>query len=282
MKVATMRVVETVAGVRAARREMGGSLGLVPTMGFLHDGHLTLVRRAREQNDRVGVSIFVNPTQFGPQEDFASYPRDMQRDLALLEKEGVDLVFAPTVEEVYPPGCTSAVEVGGVTKRLEGAHRPGHFRGVATVVAKLFHIVAPTRAYFGQKDAQQVRVIQKMVADLDFDLEIVVVPTVREVDGLAMSSRNVYLNSEERRAALVLSRSLWLAEERFAAGQRDATAMRREMEELISREPLARIDYVSVADAATLAELTTIAGRALVSLAVRIGKTRLIDNVILR
>jgi len=282
MRAATMRVVETVAGVRAARREMDGSLGLVPTMGYLHEGHLTLVRRAREQNDRVAVSIFVNPTQFGPHEDLASYPRDMRRDLALLEKGGVDLVFTPGAGEIYPPGYSSAVEVGGVTERLEGAHRPGHFRGVATVVAKLFHIVAPTRAYFGQKDAQQVRVIQKMVADLNFDLEIVVVPTVRESDGLAMSSRNVYLNQEERQAGLVLSRSLRLAEARFKAGQRDAPAIRREMEDLISREPLARIDYVDVADAQTLEELTTIAAPALVSLAVRIGKTRLIDNVILR
>jgi len=277
-----MRVVGTIAGVRAARRGMGGTLGLVPTMGYLHEGHLTLVRRARQHNDRVSVSIFVNPTQFGPHEDFASYPRDMQRDLALLENEGVDLVFAPPVAVMYPQGCASVVEVGGVTERLEGAHRPGHFRGVATVVAKLFLIVAPTRVYFGQKDAQQVRVIQKMVADLDFDLEIVVVPTVREADGLAMSSRNVYLSPTERSAALVLSRSLQLAQDRFAAGERDAAAMRREMEELIGREPLARIDYVSVADADTLEELATIDTPALVSLAVRIGKTRLIDNVLLR
>ncbi|MCL4508254.1 MAG: pantoate--beta-alanine ligase [Chloroflexi bacterium] len=276
-----MRVVQTVTEARDARRAIRGSVGLVPTMGYLHEGHLALVRRARRENDFVAVSIFVNPTQFGPNEDFAAYPRDMQRDLAMLESEGVGLVFTPGVEQMYPKGFDCAIEPGGITERLEGVVRPGHFRGVATIVAKLFHVIAPTRAYFGQKDAQQARVIQKMVADLDFDLDVVVVPTVREADGLAMSSRNVYLNPEERQAAVVLSKSLRLAEQRVNEGRRDAASIRGEMAGLIAREPLARIDYISIADAASLAELSEVRLPALVSLAVRIGKTRLIDNAVL-
>jgi len=276
-----MRVIETVAAMKEARRRLTGSVGLVPTMGYLHEGHLELVRRARAANDSVVVSIFVNPTQFGPREDYAAYPRHPQRDLAMLEKAGTDLVFMPPPEEMYPPRFNTWIEVQGVTNRLEGEHRPGHFRGVATVVAKLFNIVEPRRAYFGQKDAQQCLVIRRMVADLNMNLEVVIVPTVREPDGLAMSSRNVYLNPQERKAALVLPRALRLAEERWRGGERSAERLRREMTALIQAEPLARIDYVSVADAETLEELDTLERPAVASLAVRIGKTRLIDNVVL-
>lgn len=254
----------------------------MPTMGYLHEGHLTLVRRARRENDHVVATIFVNPTQFGPHEDLASYPRDPQRDLMLLKKDGVDAVFMPSAEEMYPPGYCTYVNVERITERLEGASRPGHFRGVATVVAKLFNIVEPHRAYFGQKDAQQLLVIKRMVADLNMNIEVVPVPTVREPDGLAMSSRNTYLNPTERRAALVLYRALTLAQELWRQGERDATRIRQEMEAFIRKEPLAKIDYVSIADPDSLEELTLLDDRpALVSLAVRIGKTRLIDNVML-
>lgn len=275
-----MKVITTIAAFREARRA-GGATGFVPTMGYLHEGHLSLVRQARAENELCAVSIFVNPAQFGPREDFARYPRDPDRDLALLEKEGADLVLMPPVEEMYPPGAATWVDVDGVTTRLEGAARPGHFRGVATVVAKLFNIVEPTRAYFGQKDAQQVIVIQKMVKDLNMPLEVVVVPTRREPDGLAMSSRNVYLSPEERRAAVVLWRSMGLARGLWEKGERDARKMRQEMEDLIGREPLARVDYVSIADPGTLEELSQVEGLALVSMAVFLGKTRLIDNVTL-
>ena len=263
------------------RTRMTGSVGLVPTMGYLHEGHLSLVRCARGDNEHLVVSIFVNPTQFGPQEDYRRYPRDPERDLRLLEQEGTDIVFMPGVEEMYPPGFDAWVEVGqSLTGRLEGAFRPGHFRGVATVVAKLFNVVQPQRAYFGQKDGQQLAVIRKMVADLNMGVEVVAVPTVREPDGLAMSSRNAYLSPEERRAAAVLWRSLCRARELFDAGERRAEVIRGEMEDVLAAEPLARVEYVSVADAQTLAELETIQDRAaLVSLAVRIGSTRLIDNV---
>jgi len=259
---------------------MAGSVGLVPTMGYLHEGHLSLVRRARPENEHVVATIFVNPTQFGPQEDYQRYPRDPERDLRLLEQEGTDVVFMPSVEEMYPPGFDVWVEVGeSLTGRLEGAARPGHFRGVTTVVAKLFNIVQAHRAYFGQKDAQQLAVIRKMAVDLNMGVEVVAVPTVREPDGLAMSSRNSYLSPEERRAATVLWRSLCRAQELFDGGERRAEAIRGEMRAVLASEPLARVDYVSVADAETLAELETIEGPALVSLAVRIGGTRLIDNV---
>ena len=276
-----MQVLTTIATFREARRKLGGSLGLVPTMGYLHEGHLSLVRRARAENDATAVWVFVNPTQFGPHEDFERYPRNEARDTALLEQEGVDMLFFPGLEEIYPRGFSTYVDVEGVTERLEGEFRPGHFRGVATVVAKFFNIMEPTRAYFGQKDAQQVVVIQKMVRDLNMDVEIVVCPTVREPDGLALSSRNVYLNPLERQAALVLYRSLCLAQARWAAGQRDARALRQEMTDLIKAEPLAHIDYVSIAHPETLEELSRIGETGLVSLAVRIGKTRLIDNVVL-
>jgi pantoate--beta-alanine ligase len=275
-----MKVIETVAAMRQARRGAAGPVGFVPTMGYLHEGHLSLVRRAREENALVVVSIFVNPTQFGPAEDLKSYPRDMPRDLALLEPLA-DVVFAPAAAEMYQDGYDTWVEVGAVSAVLEGAARPGHFRGVATVCAKLFNIVRSARAYFGQKDAQQVAVIKKMVADLNMDLEIVVCPTVREPDGLAMSSRNIYLSPEERGAAAVLYRALTLARERWETGETEAGRLRQEMMELINKEPLADIDYISVADVATLWELDKIDSPALVSLAVRIGKTRLIDNIVL-
>jgi pantoate--beta-alanine ligase len=276
-----MRIAATVAEMRALRRGLSGETGLVPTMGYLHEGHLSLIRAARAQNDHVVASIFVNPTQFGPGEDFERYPRDTERDLSLLRTEGVDIAFTPSVEEMYPAGASTFVEVEGITDVLEGAHRPGHFRGVTTVVAMLFNIIEPRRAYFGQKDAQQLAVIRQLVRDLQLDIDIVACPTVREPDGLAMSSRNAYLTPGEREAALVLSHALRLAEERFAAGERDAEALRAAMRELIAREPLARIDYVSVSDTRTLRELDSIDASALASLAVRIGNTRLIDNVTL-
>jgi len=275
-----MKVVETIADLKSLRPRLAEPVGFVPTMGYLHQGHLALVRQARAENVSVVASIFVNPTQFGPHEDFARYPRDPQRDLALLEKEGTDVVFMPSADEMYPPQFNSWVEVGKVAERLEGAARPGHFRGVATVVAKLFNIVQPDRAYFGQKDAQQLIVIKKMASDLDMNLEIVAAPTVREADGLAMSSRNTYLNPEERKQAVVLYQALTLAQKLWSQGEKDTKAIRRQMTALIQKQPLAKIDYISIADAETLDELDTVRPPALVSLAVRIGKTRLIDNVV--
>jgi pantoate--beta-alanine ligase len=276
-----MKVISTVAEFKEARRRVKGTVGLVPTMGYLHEGHLFLARRAKAENDVSVVSIFVNPTQFGPKEDFARYPRDPDRDLAMLEREKTDLVLMPSVEEIYPAGVSTWVDVEDVTKTLEGAARPGHFRGVSTVVAKLFNIVEPTKAYFGQKDAQQVVVIQKMVTDLNMNLEVVVVPTQREPDGLAMSSRNVYLSPQERQAAVVLWRSMNLAQGLWEKGERDAEKLRHEMVALIKKEPLAQIDYVSIADPRTLEELSQIKGAALISMAVYMGKTRLIDNMTL-
>ncbi|MCX5998331.1 MAG: pantoate--beta-alanine ligase [Chloroflexi bacterium] len=273
-----MMVVNSIADFRRARQRIAGTVGFVPTMGYLHDGHLTLVRRAKAENDVAVVSIFVNPTQFGPKEDFAKYPRDTERDLGLLQNGGADLVFMPSSGDMYPEGFNTWVTVEKVTDGLEGAIRPGHFRGVATVVAKLFNVVQPTKAYFGQKDAQQVVVVKKMVADLDMNLDIVVVPTVREPDGLAMSSRNVYLSPEERKAAVVLWKSLQLAEQLWSQGERNAESIRRQMSRLIQEEPLANIEYVSIADARSLEELAVVAREAVVSLAVRFGKTRLIDN----
>ena len=274
-------MVKTIAEMRELRRQLSGSVGFVPTMGYLHEGHLALVKQARSENSTVVVSIFVNPTQFGPAEDFRTYPRDLNRDLMLLGREETDVVFMPSDEEMYPLGFSSWVDVEKVTEYLEGKSRPGHFRGVATVVAKLFNIVQPTKAYFGQKDAQQAVVIKKMVADLNMNLEIVVVPTVRESDGLAMSSRNTYLNSVERQAATVLFKALSLAEQLWQDGEKDADKIRQQMALLIQKELLAQIDYVSVANAETLEELKAIDRSALASLAVRIGKTRLIDNMLL-
>ena len=276
-----MEIIKTISAARKARRQLGGSVGFVPTMGCLHEGHLSLVKRARKENSTVVVSIFVNPTQFGQSEDFGEYPRDLDRDLEMLEGEKTDIVFVPSEEEMYPDGFNSWVDVEGVTERLEGASRRGHFRGVATVCLKLFNIVQPTRAYFGQKDAQQAVVITRMVNDLNMGLEIVVAPTVRESDGLAMSSRNTYLGPREREAAPVLFQALSLAEGLWRGGERDAAKIRRKMTALIHKEPLARIDYVSIADASTLEELREIDRPALVSLAVEIGKTRLIDNITL-
>ena len=276
-----MLTVKTLTDLYAARLSYGGRVGLVPTMGYLHEGHLSLVRRAREDCDHVVVSIFVNPTQFGPKEDLSKYPRDIDRDLSLLEPLGVDLVWMPTPEMMYPPGYQTWVEVETITRPLEGAMRPGHFRGVTTVVAKLFNGVQPHKAYFGQKDAQQAAVIRQMTRDLSYPLEIVVCPIEREPDGLAMSSRNVYLNPEQRKAATVLSRSLRAAKEAYENGERDAEKLRGKMKEILGREPLAEVQYVSCADYDTLEELDIVTAKALLSMAVFIGKTRLIDNVVL-
>jgi len=275
-----MMIVSSLDELRAARLLLDGRLGLVPTMGYLHEGHLSLVRRAREECDRVAASIFVNPTQFGPTEDLSKYPRDLDRDLSLLEAAGVDLVWTPDNETMYPPDFSTWVEVEGLTRPLEGAARPGHFRGVTTVVAKLFNVVQPQAAYFGQKDAQQAAVVRKMTRDLNFPVEIVVCPTVREADGLAMSSRNSYLSPEERKSAVVLFRALTAAREAFERGERDAESLRKVMSETLASEPRARTQYVSCADYDTLEELGTVTGKALLSMAVFIGKTRLIDNFV--
>ena len=279
-----MQILTTIDDFRSARRKIPSSesLGLVPTMGHLHDGHLELVRRARDANGTVAVSIFVNPTQFGPDEDMLTYPRDVERDRVLLEEVGCDLLFYPAVEEMYPSGGADIhVVPGKLADLLEGASRPGHFTGVATVVAKLFNIVQPERAYFGQKDGQQLVVIRQMVRDLDFPVEIVVVPTVREPDGLAMSSRNTYLSPDERSAATVLYRALMRAQELHVEGEQDAEVLRAAMSQVLASEPLASADYVSVAHAETLEELELVDSQAMASLAVRIGGTRLIDNVLL-
>lgn len=276
-----MHVYRTVSEFRAARRHMPGPVGVVPTMGFLHEGHLSLVRASRAADASVVATIFVNPTQFGPNEDFARYPRDEARDLRLLAGERVDAVFAPSVEEMYPAGFATFVQVEGLTEVLEGAHRPGHFRGVTTVVAKLFEIIQPDRAYFGQKDAQQLVVIRRMVRDLDMPVEIIGLPTVREPDGLAMSSRNAYLSPRERRAATVLYRALLAARTAYDAGERRGDVLRQVMLSVLAGEPLARVDYVSIADLETLRELGEVREGALASLAVRIGPARLIDNFVL-
>jgi pantoate--beta-alanine ligase len=280
-----MQVCDTVSGLReclAAHRAAGKCIGLVPTMGYLHAGHLSLVQVARRECNMVVMSIFVNPKQFGPQEDFATYPRDMEGDLRQAREAGVDAVFTPSVEEMYPPGFLTEVIVHELTAPLCGASRPGHFNGVTTVVAKLLNIVGPDRAYFGQKDYQQVTVLRKMATDLCMPLKIITCPTVREPDGLAMSSRNAYLNPAERQAALVLSRALRLAEERLAQGERQGARLAATLRDCITKEPLARIDYVAVCDPQTLREVEQISGTVLVALAVYIGKTRLIDNAVLR
>ena len=277
-----MRSLKIAREISQACRESPRPLGLVPTMGALHEGHLALVRQARRENATVAVSIFVNPTQFGPQEDLAAYPRDMERDLKLLEAEGIDLVYTPAPEEVYPPGFDTWVEPGELANRLEGAVRPGHFRGVATVVTKLFNVVRPERAYFGQKDGQQLAVIRQLVRDLNLGIEIVAVPTVRDADGLALSSRNAYLTAEQRAAAPVIYRALSRSGELWREGQGDAELLRIAVRSILEEEPLiGGIDYVSVADAATLQELERVGGPAMVSVAVRMGQTRLIDNVVL-
>jgi len=274
-----MQVLKTKAAFRAARAAVG-TLGFAPTMGFLHEGHLSLMRRAKAENGAAAASIFVNPTQFAPGGDFDQYPRALERDLAMLESAGVDLVFTPDPAEMYPPGFDARIEIGGVSEGLEGASRPGHFSGVATVVAKLINIVQPTRAYFGQKDAQQAEVIKKLVRDLDMPVEIVIAATVREPDGLAMSSRNSYLDADQRRAATVLYRALTAAQALFDAGERDAGRLRTAMTDVLSAEPAGAIDYVSIADPDTLKELAAVGSAgALASMAVKVGPARLIDNL---
>jgi pantoate--beta-alanine ligase len=277
-----MKTVTTIPELRVRRAELPYPVGLVPTMGYLHEGHLSLVRAAKSHCASVVVSIFVNPSQFSPSEDLSSYPRDLIRDLDLLENEDVDLVWSPTPEEMYPEGYQTWVTVEELTRPLEGEMRPGHFRGVTTVVAKLFNAVKPHKAYFGQKDAQQAVVIQRMVRDLNFDLEVIICPIVREADGLAMSSRNAYLNPAERQAATVLYRALQAAKDAYRGGDRDAQALRRIMTEIIVAEPLARLQYVSCADSESLVEIQDwVTSPALLSMAVYIGKTRLIDNLLI-
>jgi len=268
------------AYVKRARTD-GKTVGLVPTMGAFHEGHLSLMRRARAENDIVVTSIFVNPTQFGPKEDYDAYPRDLENDSKMAEKIGVDVIFAPSVKDMYPQGYATFVNVERITEKMCGASRPGHFRGVATVVTKLFNIIPAHKAYFGQKDAQQCVVIKRMSEDLNFDIDIVILPTVRENDGLAMSSRNKYLSDEERRSALVLFKSLSMAKELIRSGELNSEKIRQKMLDIINAEPLARVDYISIVDAETLEDLNEIKDNTLIALAVFIGKTRLIDNIII-
>ncbi|HLW03080.1 MAG TPA: pantoate--beta-alanine ligase [Ktedonobacterales bacterium] len=276
-----MQVINTVAEMLALRWSAGESVGLVPTMGYLHDGHLSLAHAARQECDRVVVSIFVNPTQFGPREDLSRYPRDLPRDLALLDQANVDYVFTPTAEDVYPSGFASYIDpIGPLVERLEGATRPGHFRGVATVVAKLFQLVRPQRAYFGQKDAQQAAVIRRLVADLHFGLTLRILPTVREADGLAMSSRNAYLSPEERQAATILYKALTEARRQVDAGEPNTDALRVTLARVIASEPRAHLDYADVCDPNTMLPLPRIepGQPVLLALAARVGPARLIDN----
>ena len=278
-----MKVLTRIADTRAAARALkasGRKLGLVPTMGALHEGHLSLVRLAKKYCDSVAVSIFVNPKQFGPNEDFAKYPRSFERDHQVLEMEGVDLIFAPTVEEMYPQGSTTFVNVEGISERLDGASRPGHFRGVTTVVSKLFHIVEPDRAFFGQKDAAQVAIVKRMVRDLDLPVEIVVGPIVREPDGLAMSSRNAYLDSNQRKQALVLSRALKGVEGFIREGEVDTNRLVNAAKRIFAEERDVRVDYIAVVDPDTLDPVNDVNTRALVAVAAYVGSTRLIDNLV--
>lgn len=278
----SMRVISTNEEMSRACREAVKPIGLVPTMGALHAGHLSLVDRARADNLTVAVSIFVNPTQFGDKADLERYPRDLEGDLEMLRRHGVDLVYSPTVDEVYPEGFDTWVDVGPLAGKLEGLHRPGHFRGVATVVAKLFNVISPSRAYFGQKDGQQTVVIQKLVRDLDMDVEVVVMPTIREADGLAMSSRNVQLSPEQRQAAPVVYRALCRAHQLWMGGERNGDALREAAQAILETEPrVDRIDYVSVADMSTLDETDQVDGRTMVSAALHMGPVRLIDNIVL-
>lgn len=276
-----MQTPTSLSELRLALHTLPRPVGLVPTMGYLHQGHLSLVHRARRECETVVASIFVNPTQFGPNEDLTTYPRDLEGDLEKLRNEGTDVVWTPTKEDMYPPGFQTWVEVEELTRFLEGAMRPGHFRGVTTVVAKLFNAVQPQKAYFGQKDAQQVAVIKQMVRDLNYPIEIVVCPTVREYDGLAMSSRNAYLKGDERRAATVLYRALNAARSAYQTGERNANTLRHLMAETIRAEPLAKMQYVSCAHPLTLKELDWVEEDALFSMAVFVGGTRLIDNFFL-
>ena len=277
----SMMIATTLEELYTACKLLDAPLGLVPTMGYLHEGHISLVNRARAECESVVVSIYVNPTQFGPNEDLAKYPRNITGDLKLLETAGADLVWMPNSEVMYPPGYQTWVNVDGLTSPLEGAMRPGHFRGVTTIVAKFFNAVQPQKAYFGQKDAQQVAVIRRMTRDLNFPIEIIVCPTMREADGLAMSSRNSYLNPDERQAATVLFRALSAAKLAYQQGERNADKLREMMSNTIAAEPLAKLQYVSCADYDNLDELKTITGKSLLSMAVYLGKTRLIDNFVL-
>ena len=280
-----MKLVHSIAEMRAlsrAARSSGKRLGLVPTMGALHEGHLSLVRAARGKSDLIAASIFVNPTQFGPNEDFAKYPRTLENDCALLEREGVELIFAPPVEEMYPEGAVTWVVVEGLSDRLCGKSRPGHFRGVTTVVAKLLHIVEPDFAFFGQKDAAQVAIIQRMVRDLNMPVAIEVCPIVRGADGLAISSRNAYLSAQERKSALILYRSLMRIQKLFENGERDSTKLISAAKQEFATEPNVRLDYVEVVDPETLAPEASFAQRTLVAVAAFVGQTRLIDNIVLQ
>ena len=267
--------------LRASRLSLDGTVGLVPTMGYLHEGHLSLIRLAKAECDNVVVSIFVNPTQFGANEDLSKYPRDLERDLSLIEPLGVDLVWTPTPEIMYPSGYQTWVEVDAITRPLEGSMRPTHFKGVTTVVAKLFNAVQPHKAYFGQKDAQQAAVIRQMTRDLNFPVDVIVCPTKREADGLAMSSRNKYLEGADREAATVLFRALSAAKDAYEGGERDAGSLRRKMKAVLEAEPRAQVQYVSCADYDSLEELDSVKGKTLLSMAVLLGKTRLIDNFVL-
>ncbi|MFN4223715.1 MAG: pantoate--beta-alanine ligase [Fervidobacterium nodosum] len=278
-----MRLVQTINEMKRLSKEAidkGKTIGFVPTMGYLHEGHLSLVKKAREDNDIVVVSIFVNPTQFGPNEDFNRYPRDLERDLRLLEPLNVDYVFYPSVEEMYPKNYSVYVDEVELSKYLCGAKRPGHFRGVCTVVTKLFNIVKPTRAYFGQKDAQQFRILRRMVQNLNMDVEMIEMPIVRESDGLAMSSRNVYLNEEERKEATRLHKSLLKAKELIENGEREVSKIKNSMLEILNH-PLLKIDYVEIVDEETLKPIEKIEGKVIIALAVFVGKARLIDNMII-
>ncbi len=270
----------TRAAIRAAR-QTSKHIGLVPTMGALHEGHLSLVRIAKSQSDFAVVSLFVNPLQFGPTEDLAKYPRTFERDCEMLQREGTDLLFAPTVAEMYPTPAVTYVNVEGLSERLDGQSRPGHFRGVTTVVSKLFHIVEPDIAVFGQKDAAQVAIIKRMVRDLNMPVEIVVAPIIREPDGLAMSSRNAYLDPQQRQQALVLSRALRAVDERFGKGERSTEQLIAAGIKVLHAEPAARLDYLSVVDPESLEPITNVTSRALVAVAAYVGNTRLIDNVVL-
>ena len=273
--------IKEMAAIGRALYRLGKSVGFVPTMGYLHEGHLSLVRRAKRENQVVVVSVFVNPTQFGPNEDLDRYPRDLERDARLLEAEGVDYLFTPTAEEMYPEGYSTWVEVENLTEGLCGAKRPGHFRGVATVVTKLFNLVKPTRAYFGEKDFQQLQVIKRLVSDLNLDVEVVGCPIVREPDGLAMSSRNAYLSPEERESAVALYRALQLAKRLFEGGERDAETVKRKVREFLESYPLVKgVDYVEVVSADTLKPVKTIKEGDLIALAVFVGNARLIDNFV--
>jgi pantoate--beta-alanine ligase len=279
-----MQILKTVAATQSACAQLRGDgrmVGLVPTMGALHEGHLSLVRAARAVSDVVVVSIFVNPTQFGPNEDFSKYPRTFDQDCALLGREGVDLIFAPTVDEMYPAGASTFVLVEGVSDRLDGASRPGHFRGVTTVVSKLFHVIGPHKAFFGQKDAAQVAVLRKMVRDLNFPLQLIVCPIVREADGLALSSRNRYLSAKEREQALVLYRALKAVEDAVASGERSSARLIETARSVFAQEREVRVDYIAVVATDTLEDLPSVSNGALVAVAAFVGTTRLIDNILL-